>query len=78
LADVTARFFAIHPHMGGNGYVWWLALPVLAARLGLAMRVEWTVDRRPHGPEFSLALQWYPDHPGILADQLRRWCAPVS
>jgi fido (protein-threonine AMPylation protein) len=76
LGDATARFFAIHPYMDGNGHVWRLALPVLAARLGLAMREGWRVDRRPYGPEFSLALQWHADHPLILADQLRRWMAP--
>jgi hypothetical protein len=73
LADVTARFFTIHPYMDGNGHVWRLCLPVLGRRLGLIMRESWTVDRRPYGPEFSLAIQWYRDHPTILADQLRRW-----
>ena len=73
LADVTARFFAIHPYMDGNGHTWRLTLPVLANRMGMGMRDEWTIDRRPYGPEFSLALQWYGDHPTILADQLRRW-----
>lgn len=76
LARVTARFFAIHPYMDGNGHVWRLALPVLGTRLGLRTREDWTVDRRPYGPEFSLALQWYDDHPAILADQLRRWLTP--
>jgi hypothetical protein len=78
LADVTARFFAIHPFMDGNGHVWRLCLPMIAARLGLQMRADWTIDRRPYGPEFSLALQWYRDHPTILADQLRRWMTPVE
>jgi hypothetical protein len=73
LAKVTELFFAIHPYMDGNGHIWRLVLPVLGRRLGLAMRPEWTVDRRPYGPEFSMALQWYGDHPSILADQLRRW-----
>lgn len=73
LADATARFFAIHPYMDGNGHVWRLCLPVLGRRLGLTMRESWTVDCRPYGPEFSLAIQWYGDHPTILADQLRRW-----
>jgi len=77
LADVTARFFAIHPYMDGNGHIWRLALPVLAARLGLTMRGAWRIDRRPYGPEFSLALQWHGDHPIILADQLRRWMRVV-
>jgi len=76
LSDTTARFFAIHPYMDGNGHVWRLLLPVLANRLGLATRAEWTTDRRPYGPEFSLALQWHGDHPTLLADQLRRWLAP--
>jgi len=78
LARVTARFFAIHPFMDGNGHVWRLVLPVLGRRLGLVMRPEWTVDQRPYGPEFSLALQWYGDHPTILADQLRRWLVKPS
>lgn len=76
LSDATAEFFAIHPYMDGNGYIWRLVLPVLANRLGLAARDEWTIDRRPYGPEFSLALQWHSDHPSLLADQLRRWLAP--
>jgi len=63
--------------MDGNGHVWRLCLPVLARRLGLVMRDAWTIDRRPYGPEFSLALQWHGDHPGVLADQLRRWMAPT-
>jgi hypothetical protein len=37
------------------------------------MRESWTIERRPYGPEFSLAIQWHHDHPAILADQLRRW-----
>lgn len=73
LAAVTARFFAIHPYMDGNGHVWRLCLPILGRRLGLTMRPEWTFDRRPYGPEFSLALQCYAYHPAVLADQLRRW-----
>ncbi len=76
LADTTAQFFSIHPFMDGNGHIWRLVLPVLADRLGLYARAEWTVDQRPYGPEFSLALQWYRDHPTILADQLRRWFMP--
>lgn len=76
LAEVTARFFRIHPYMDGNGHVWRLTLPLLGARLGLRTRNSWTIHRRPYGPEFSLALQWYGDHPAILADQLRRWLAP--
>jgi fido (protein-threonine AMPylation protein) len=75
LAAVTARFFAIHPYMDGNGHIWRLCLPVLGKRLGLTMRDGWSIDRRPYGPEFSLAIQWYRDHPTILADQLRRWMA---
>ncbi|MCC5973490.1 MAG: Fic family protein [Rubellimicrobium sp.] len=78
LARMTARFFAIHPYMDGNGHIWRLSLPVLAERLGLAMRTEWTIDRRPYGPEFSLALQWYGDHPAVLTDQLRRWMRPMA
>jgi hypothetical protein len=78
LAEVTARFFAIHPYMDGNGHVWRLCLPLLARRLGLTMRAGWTVDRRPYGPEFSLAIQWHGDHPSILADQLRRWMASAE
>lgn len=73
LAGVTARFFAVHPYMDGNGHVWRLCLPVLARRLGLAMREGWTIHRRPYGHEFSLALQWHDHHPTVLADQLRRW-----
>ena len=76
LAGLTARFFAIHPFMDGNGQVWRLMLPFLAARLGLETRSEWTVHQRPYGPEFSLALQWHADHPSLLADQLRRWFRP--
>ncbi len=77
LSDATARFFVIHPYMDGNGHIWRLVLPVLANRLGLVARADWTVDRRPYGPEFSLALQWHADHPTLLADQLRRWFAPT-
>lgn len=77
LSEVTARFFAIHPYMDGNGHIWRLILPHLAGRLGLAMRAGWTIDRRPYGPEFSLALQWHADHPTLLADQLRRWMNPM-
>jgi fido (protein-threonine AMPylation protein) len=76
LARLTARFFAIHPFMDGNGHIWRLTLPTLAARLGLTARPEWTAHRRPYGPEFSLALQWHADHPSILTDQLRRWFRP--
>jgi hypothetical protein len=76
LAGLTARFFAIHPFLDGNGHVWRLILPVLAARLGLEAREGWSVHRRPHGAEFSLALQWHGDHPSILAAELRRWFRP--
>lgn len=76
MADLTARFFAIHPFMDGNGHVWRLVLPCLADRLGLQRRAEWSSHRRPYGPEMSLALQWYPDHPTILAAELRRWFRP--
>lgn len=76
LADLTAGFFAIHPFMDGNGRVWRLSLPLLAARLGLERRAEWTVHRRPYGPTFSLALQWHGDHPSLLAHELRRWFRP--
>jgi len=76
LSEATAQFFTIHPYMDGNGHIWRLVLPVLASRLGLSPRAEWTVDQRPYGPEFSLALQWHRDHPTILADQLRRWLTP--
>jgi|GEM_PF-1740991 len=75
LAEVTARFFTIHPFMDGNGHIWRLVLPVIGNRLGLDARPEWTADRRPYGAEFSLALQWYNDHPTLLSDQLRRWFA---
>jgi hypothetical protein len=78
LARVTAQFFSLHPYMDGNGHIWRLILPILANRLRLAPRPEWTVDRRPYGVEFSLALQWYGDHPTVLADQLRRWLAPSA
>ena len=76
LADLTARFFRIHPFMDGNGHLWRLVLPLLAERLGLATRPEWSVHRRPYGPEFSLALQWHGDHPSVLAAELRRWFRP--
>lgn len=76
LAVLTARFFAIHPFMDGNGHLWRMKLTFLAARLGLTTRLEWTVHRRPYGPEFSLALQWHADHPSILTNQLRQWFRP--
>ncbi|PWK62584.1 Fic family protein [Roseicyclus mahoneyensis] len=76
MAGATARFFAIHPYMDGNGHIWRLTLPALARRLGLGAHPGWTLHRRPYGPEFSLALQWYKDHPTILGDQLRRWFRP--
>jgi len=76
LADLTARFFAIHPFMDGNGHLWRLVLPFLAERLGRGTRADWTVHKRPYGPEFSLALQWHGDHPDVLAAGLRRWFRP--
>ncbi len=78
LAAVTARFFAIHPFLDGNGHLWRLTLPFLAARLDLEARESWTIHRRPYGPEFSLALQWHGDHPSVLAAELRRWFRPSN
>ena len=78
LSEATAQFFNIHPYMDGNGHIWRLVLPLLGNRLGLSLRANWTIDRRPYGPEFSLALQWHGDHPILLADQLRRWLVPSA
>ncbi len=73
LAAISHRFFAIHPFLDGNGHIYRLMLPVLAARLGLTMRPTWTLHRRPYDHTFSLGLQWYPDHPEVLACYLRKW-----
>lgn len=78
LADLTARYFAIHPFMDGNGHLWRLSLPFLAARFGLETRANWTIQRRPYGADFSLAIQWHGDHPTLLADNLRRWFRPKA
>lgn len=73
LADVTHRFLHAHPYMDGNGHIYRLILPVLARRLGLCARVEWTLHPRPYDHVMSLCLQWYPHHPSLLACYLRQW-----
>jgi fido (protein-threonine AMPylation protein) len=76
LAEVTHGFLATHPYMDGNGHIYRLILPVLARRLGLTARREWTLHPRPYDHIMSLCLQWYPDHPELLACYLRRWFDP--
>lgn len=76
LAEVTHRFLATHPYMDGNGHIYRLFLPVLGRRLGLTARPEWTLHPRPYDHVMSLCLQWYPDHPELLACYMRRWFDP--
>jgi len=77
LAEFTRDFFAIHPFVDGNGHVYRLLAPVLAARLGLSARADWTPHPRPYDHVMSLCLQWYPHHPDLLACYLRRWFDPA-
>ncbi len=78
LAEVSYRFLAVHPYMDGNGHIYRLILPLLALRLGLRARTEWTLHPRPYDHVMSLCLQWYPHHPELLACYLRRWFDPVD
>ena len=73
LAEVSYLFLHAHPYMDGNGHIFRLILPVLARRLGLHARAEWTLHPRPYDHLMSLCLQWYPHHPGLLACYLRQW-----
>lgn len=73
LAEVTYLFLHAHPYMDGNGHIYRLILPVLARRLGLCARAEWTLHPRPYDHVMSLCLQWYPHHPGLLGCYLRQW-----
>jgi len=73
LAEVTQRFFHIHPFLDGNGHVLRILLPLLADRLAIPRKPSWTLHARPYDHHMSLCLQWYPDHPDLLACQLRRW-----
>jgi hypothetical protein len=73
LARFMATFFAIHPHLDGNGHVGRILAVVLAERLALRADPGWTLHLRPYGPTSSLCLQRYGDHPDLLADHLRRW-----
>jgi Fic/DOC family len=73
LARMLATFFAIHPYLDGNGHVGRMLAVLLADRLGLHTDPGWTLHQRPYGHVFSLCLQWYPAHPDLLADHLRRW-----
>lgn len=75
LAEVTHGFLSIHPYLDGNGHIYRLMAASLAPRLGLAPRPGWTLHPRPYDHLMSLCLQWYPDHPGLLAAYLRRWMA---
>jgi fido (protein-threonine AMPylation protein) len=75
LADVTHGFLSVHPYLDGNGHIYRLMASVLAPRLGLAPRADWTLHPRPYDHLMSLCLQWYPDHPGLLSAYLRRWMA---
>lgn len=76
LAEFTHAFFTIHPFVDGNGHIYRLLAPVLAARLGLRARADWTAHPRPYDHVMSLCLQWYPHHPALLACYLRRWFDP--
>ncbi|MDN5786365.1 Fic family protein [Pseudorhodobacter sp.] len=76
LADMTFRFFRIHPFLDGNGHVWRLILIALARRAGLRVSADWTVHARPYGPEFSLALQMFSTRPDLLASQLSGFATP--
>ncbi len=76
LAGFSHGFLSIHPFVDGNGHVFRLIAPVLAARLGLRARPDWTLHPRPYDHVMSLCLQWYPHHPALLACYLRRWFDP--
>jgi hypothetical protein len=73
LAGVTHGFLSIHPYLDGNGHIYRLVATVLAPRLGLTPRSDFTLHPRPYDHLMSLCLQWYPDHPGLLSAYLRRW-----
>jgi hypothetical protein len=73
LAEVTRGFLSVHPYLDGNGHVYRLMATVLAPRLGLCARPDFTIHPRPYDHLMSLCLQWYPDHPGLLSAYLRRW-----
>lgn len=73
LAGVTHGFLATHPYLDGNGHVYRLMASLLAPRLGLTPRPDFTLHPRPYDHLISLCLQWYPDHPGLLSAWLRRW-----
>ncbi len=73
LAGVTRDFLTTHPYVDGNGHVYRLLATILAPRLGLSARPDFTLHPRPYDHLMSLCLQWYPDHPGLLSAYLRRW-----
>lgn len=75
LAEVTQGFLTVHPYLDGNGHVYRIMAASLGPRLGLTVRPGWTLHPRPYDHLMSLCLQWYPDHPGLLAAYLRRWMA---
>lgn len=73
LADLSHRFFWIHPFLDGNGHVWRLILIALARSAGLEASPGWRVAVRPYGASFSLALQQYPNQPGLLQSELANY-----
>lgn len=76
LAWLTWHFFQTHPFADGNGRVFRMVLPLLAARANLQMGSDWRVSPRPYGDTLSLCLQQYRAHPKLLEWQVQAWLAP--
>lgn len=73
LASLTYDFLAIHPFLDGNGHTWRATLIGIARLNELNINADWTVHNRPHGVEFSGALQNFPNSPDPLKIVLERY-----
>lgn len=70
-AELTRRFFVIHPFLDGNGHTWRLAMIGLGKIAGFEMAATWTVDPRPYGADLSYGIQIYNENPKPLEETLR-------
>ncbi len=75
MAEITHKFFRIHPFLDGNGHIYRIMMAVIGPRFGLRPRTIWTLHLRPYDHQMSLCLQWYDDYPELLACYLRKWFA---
>jgi hypothetical protein len=78
LAAISHEFFRIHPFLDGNGHIYRIMMALLGPQLGLLPRTGWTLHQRPYDHHMSLCLQWFSDHPELLACYLRKWFEKTS